>query len=425
MVEGAGPHRIEADGSHEPAFEHAGRGDDVVRGPAVRVVPSARAPAAPEPAPTPPRPAAESAGAGPAVEPPSRRKRGLLRPALFALLPVALLVGGYEYVVGGRFMATDNAYIQARIAGIATDVSGTVVAVEVHNNEAVKAGQVLFRLRPDAFRVALEGAVAQLGTVRNQVLTQQATYKQSLSQIEQAKADLPFYQTTLKRQQDLINSAVASKATFDQAEHDLVATRQKVLVAQAEADAMLAQLGGDPNQPVERNPFYLQAKAAVDNAQRDLDDTVVRAPFDGVVTNVDALPVGTYLKAAQPGFSLVSSTDVWVEAAPKETELTYVRPGQPVTVTVDTYPGVEWRGTVDSINPASGSSFSMLPAQNTTGNWVKVVQRIPMRIRIDMDPNKPPLRVGMSVTAEVDTGHARGLPRFVTDLLDRYDIHHA
>ena len=156
----------------------------------------------------------------------------------------------------------------------------------------------------------------------------------------------------------------------------------------------------------------------MDSAQRDLNDTVVRAAFDGVVTNVDSLQVGSYLRASQPGFSLVSDTNLWVDASPKETGLTYVRPGQAVTVTVDTYPGVAWTGTVESISPASGSSFSLLPAQNTTGNWVKVVQRIPMRVRLDLAAGKPPLRVGMSVVVDVDTGHTRDLPMALQGLLD-------
>ena len=362
----------------------------------------------------------------PPVQPPAaRRRRALLRPLLFALLPVALAVGAYEYVTGGQVMATDNAYVQAQTVGVSTDVSGLVAAVAVHDNQHVKKGDVLFRLRDKSFRIALEGAQGQLGAVRNQVLTQQAAFKQAVSQIAQAEADIPYYETVFKRQQDLASSVVASRATFDQAQHDLTAARQKVAVAQAQAQAMLAQLGNDASQPVEDNPFFKQAKAAVDAAQRDLDDTVVRAPFDGTVTNVDALQAGSYLRASQPGFSLISDTDLWVEASPKETELTYVEPGQRATVTVDTYPGVVWTGAVDSISPASGSSFSLLPAQNTTGNWVKVVQRIPMRVRLDLPPGKPPLRVGMSVVVEVDTGHARGLPSAVPALLDRVRGHRA
>ena len=376
---------------------------------------------APRPAPE-PRKAVAEAPAAPVVTPPAavvpRAKRRVLRPLLFALLPVALVAGGYSYVTGGQVMSTDNAYVQARSLGVSTDVSGTVASIEVHDNQHVDKGQVLFRLKPDSFRIALEGAEAQLGTVRNQVLTLQASYKQSLSQIAQAKADVPFYSATFRRQQDLLSNNYASKAAYDQAEHDVTATQQRVAVAEAQAQSMLAQLGNDADQPVEQNPFYLQAKSAVDEARRDLDDAVVRAPFSGVVTNVDALQVGAYLKASQAGFSLISDTDVWVEASPKETELTYVEPGQTATVTVDTYPDVAWRGTVESISPASGSSFSLLPAQNTTGNWVKVVQRIPMRVRVEADPTKPPLRVGMSAVVDVETGHARGVPTSVQHAVD-------
>ncbi|MDK4720369.1 HlyD family secretion protein [Rhizobium sp. CNPSo 3968] len=367
----------------------------------------------------PPQPAAAAAAAPVAPPETPRKRRNLTRPVLFALLPVALVIGGYYYVTGGQIMFTDNAYIQADMVGVSTDVSGTVISVDVHENEVVKKGQVLFRLKPDSFRIALDGAKAQLGNARNQILNLQASYKQALAEIAQAQADIPYYQTEFTRQQNLINSSVASKAAFDQAKHNLEAAQQKVSVAQAQAATTLAQLGGEgaADLPVEQNPLYLQAKAAVDNAQRELDDTVVRAPFDGITANVPSLQVGAYLTAAQQGFSLVSTSHVWINASPKETELTYVRPGQKVDISVDAYPGVTWKGTVASISPASGSSFSLLPAQNTTGNWVKVVQRIPMIISIDDMQGKPPLRVGMSVVADVETGHARGLPDFITNLL--------
>lgn len=405
MDDAAGVRRFDDDTHHEA--------DDVVVRPSARTQPVVRrleSPAAPAPE--------KLAVAAP------KPKRRWLRHSLFALLPVALAAGGYAYVTGGQIMSTDNAYVGARSLGVATDVAGTVASIDVHNNQAVSRGQVLFHLKGESFRIALEGAQAQLGTVRNQVLTLQATYKQSLSQIDQAKADLPYYETAFQRQKDLIAGNVSTKASYDQASHDLVASQAKVAVAKTQAQAMLAQLGGDPAEPVEENPFYRQAKAAVDNAQRDLDDTVVRAPFDGVVANVDALQVGGYLQAAQSAFSLISSEGLWVDASPKETELTHIRPGQKAVISVDTYPGVEWQGSVESISPASGSSFSLLPAQNTTGNWVKVVQRIPMRIRIEPAADKPPLRVGMSAVVAVDTGHARGLPAFVKPWLDRLGIHH-
>jgi membrane fusion protein (multidrug efflux system) len=174
-----------------------------------------------------------------------------------------------------------------------------------------------------------------------------------------------------------------------------------------------------PTNRLEQNPLYLEAKAKVDDAQRQLDHSVVKAPFDGIATNVNSLQPGSYLEASTQAFSLVGANNLWIDASPKETELTYVKPGQSVTIYVDTYPGVTWKGKVESISPASGSSFSLLPAQNTTGNWVKVVQRIPMRVSIEDTAGKPPLRVGMSTVVDVDTGHARGLPDFVSKLLGR------
>ena len=354
----------------------------------------------------------------------SKPRRRFLRPLLFALLPIALIAAGYIYVTGGRIMSTDNAYVQADMVGVSTDVSGTVVAIDVRQNQTVTKGQILFRLKPASFQTALDAAQAQLGAVRSQILTLYANYKLALAQIQQAQADLPFYELSFRRQQDLASRGAASKAALDQAQHDLGDAQQKVIIARAQAASALAQLNGDANQTVEQNPLYLQAKSGVDDAQRDLNDTIVRAPFDGIATNVNALQIGSYLKASQAAFSLVSNKNLWIEASPKETELTYVRIGQSVAITVDTYPGVEFKGRVESISPASASSFSLLPAQNTTGNWVKVVQRIPMRIAIEGPANGPPLRVGMSVTASVDTGHVNGFPAFLANVFGRSDQSH-
>ena len=350
----------------------------------------------------------------PAAPQKPKARRSRVRTLLFAALPVVLVAGGYVYVTGGQLVSTDNAYVQAKIAGISTDVAGTVREIDVHDNEHVKAGQVLYALDPASFRIALDAANAKLDAARNDLLTLKATYRQDQAEVVQAQADLAF-----DRAQKLVSSATASVATLDQARHDLEAARQKVDVSKAQAAATLAKLNGNADLPVEQYPEFLQAKAAVDDAQRQLGHTVVKAPFDGVATNVNAIQVGSYLSAAQTAFSLVSTNDLWIEANPKETELTYVKPGQPVTVTVDTYPGVEWKGEVASVSPASESSFSLLPAQNTSGNWVKVVQRIPMRVAIKADPDKPQLRAGMSTVIDIDTGHARGMPQFVENLFGR------
>ena len=336
-------------------------------------------------------------------------KRQRVRKTLFLLIPLALLAGGYLYATGGRVISTDNAYIQADKVAVSTDVSGLVDAIEVKDNQTVSRGQVLFRLNAEPFQIALASATANLGAVRNQILNQQASYSQALAEIDQAQSELPFFEQAFQRQEKLLAVNAVSRTTYDQARHDLDTTLKKIAVAKAQAKAVLAQLGGRLGIPVEQQPAWLQAKAQVDEAKRNFNNSVVRAPFDGIVTNVDSLQVGTYLQPPQSGISLVASEALWVAAQPKETELTHVHPGQPVEIRVDSYPGVIWHGSVESISPASGSSFSLLPAQNTTGNWVKVVQRIPVRIRIDDQVGKPPLRHGMSVEAEIDTGLSRGM----------------
>ena len=348
-------------------------------------------------------------------------KSKLSRPArtrllLFALVPVALVIGGYTYFTGGQVMTTDNAYIGANIVGVTTDVSGLVKSIDVHEGEAVKAGQVLFTLDPRSFQIAVDGDKAKLGAARDQILNLQASYQQSLVELGQAQADLPYYQTNLDRQQRLQNTSASTQANLDDAQHALLAAREKVDVAKAAVSVALAQLGGKADAPVESYPVYQEAKAALDDAQRQLDHATVRAPFNGIVTQVSSLQVGSYMTASQAAFELVSNDHMWIDTNPKETELTYVRPGQDVTITVDTYPGTVWHGKVESISPASSSSFSLLPAQNTSGNWVKVVQRIPMRVSIVDTANKPPLRVGMSTEVSIDTGHARGLPDFMNGL---------
>jgi membrane fusion protein (multidrug efflux system) len=211
-----------------------------------------------------------------------------------------------------------------------------------------------------------------------------------------------------------------SKATYDQANYTLQADRNKLASLKQQAEVALARLADNPNIMVTDHPQYLQAKAQVDEAQRQLEHTVVKAPFAGVVTNVPSIAPGKYLGASVTAFYLVATDHAWVEANPKETEMTYVRPGQSVTVSIDTYPDVQWHGTVESISPAGAQEFQLLPAQNTSGNWVKVVQRIPLRVRIDTSgAGLPPLRSSMSVEIDVDTGHTRGLPRFLTALFDR------
>jgi membrane fusion protein (multidrug efflux system) len=404
---------------------HRGSEDKIYRltrgTPAARDAPSAGEAAKPE---SKARPEDRKPEARPSDEPPLvpvapdsvRPKRSLRRPLMFALLPLVLIVGGYFYVTGGATMSTDNAYVQADMVGLSTDVSGMVREVLVHDNQKVAKGDVLFKLDDLQFRLALDRAEAQIGNTRNDLLALQTSYRNMQTQVEQAQRDVDFNMVNFQRQEQLIANNFTPKATFDAARNTLQGSQQKLASLNAQLAGIAANLNGNPDAPIENHPKYKDAVAARDEAARQLAHTIVRAPFAGIVTNVPSLQPGQYLAAAAVAFNIVSTDQVWVQASPKETELTYVKPEQKVTVDVDTYPGERWAGTVDSISPASASSFSLLPAENTSGNWVKVVQRIPMRVLVNNAPGKPPLRVGMSVEVNVDTGHARGFPSFIADL---------
>ncbi|HEY2531734.1 MAG TPA: HlyD family secretion protein [Xanthobacteraceae bacterium] len=343
-----------------------------------------------------------------------------MRRGLFLLLPLVLLVGGYGYATGGRVMTTDNAYIEADKVGLSTDVSGIVKTVEVVENQKVETGAVLFRLDDLPFQLSLRRAEAQAGMVKNSLNALKANYRDMQAQITQARNDIAYFEVEARRQEDLLHEHVASESTFDSAHRNLQNAQQKLASVTQQLAAIAANLDGDPEGPVERNPRYLEAVAQRDEAARQLAHTVVRAPFTGIVTGVPSIAPGKYLAASITAFYLVATDHVWVDANPKETELTYVRSAQPATVTVDTYPNVQWKAAVQSISPAAAQEFALLPAQNTSGNWVKIVQRIPMRIRVDTsDQRLPPLRAGMSVEVKVDTGHARGLPHFLSAIFGR------
>jgi membrane fusion protein, multidrug efflux system len=352
-------------------------------------------------------------------QPPARNQR--IRRTLFALLPIAAVAGAYGYVTGGQIMSTDDAYVQADKVGISTDVSGIVNDVDVHDNQHVSSGQILYRLDPRQFEIALDNAKANLAQIALTIDAMKQDYKRMLSDAAAEQAQLDLDQINYNRASTLVRTGAVSQATYDSANYNLLNNKSKLQSLQQQAATQLARLAGNPEIETTQHPQYLQAKAQVDEAQRELNHTVVRAPFAGIVTNVPSIAPGKYLAASVTAFNLVATDHAWVQANPKETQMTHVRLGQPVVVTVDTYPDIEWHGTVESISPAGAQEFQLLPAQNTSGNWVKVVQRIPLRVRIDTSgTGMPPLRSGMSVEIDVDTGHPRGLPHFLTALFERH-----
>jgi len=346
------------------------------------------------------------------------RRRLRLRWALFALLPLVLIVGAYFYVRGGQVMTTDDAYVNSNKVDISTDVSGIVKEVDVSDNQRVQTGQVLYRLDPQQFQIALDNAKANLAQVALTVQAMKDDYQRMLRDVDAQQAKVDLDQAIYNRYAALVNTSAISKANYDQARYTLTADQSTLQSLRQQAQVQLARLAGNADIPVNEHPQYRQAEAQVKEAQRQLDHTVVAAPFAGIATGVPSIAPGKYLPASTVAFYLVDTDHVWIDAQPKETELTYVQPGQRVSVTVDTYPNRVWHGTVASISPAASEEFSLLPAQNTSGNWVKVVQRVPMRVEVDTsDKSLPPLRAGMSVEVSVDTGHARGLPHFLTALL--------
>lgn len=361
----------------------------------------------------------QAATAGPAprvndrvTEAPSRRRiaRRALRPILMlgGIIAVAIGSGAY-WLTGGRYVSIDDAYVRAAKEALSTDVSGLVLEVPVREGQYVNKGDVLLRLDPHPFEINLAGAKAHLGGIVSSLNALKLDYKRMLRDVDVKQSQVEADQANFDRFASLVKSGGVTRAEYDNARFQLATDKQAVEALKVVAAVQLARLGGDPDVDVHKMSDYLQAKARLDEAQRQLDHTVIYAPFSGVVTQVETVQPGMYLAASTAAFGLVSSERVWVEANPKETELTHVKPGDKVEVTVDTYPGRTWSAVVESIAPNSGSEFSVLPAQNTSGNWVKVVQRIPVRIQVERKAGDPPLRSGMSVIAEIDTGHHRTL----------------
>jgi membrane fusion protein (multidrug efflux system) len=342
-----------------------------------------------------------------AAAPRSRRER--LRLPLMLVAPLAVLgIALYFYFTGGRYQSTDDAYVEAAQMVISANISGRVSEIDVRDNELVKKGVVLFRIDDAPFRIAVEEAQARLGSARLEVQALQATYRQRQAEVTGAEDTLAYQQREYDRQNGLLASGISSQVQVNQLRHALDSARQARNSAREELAAVAAKLGGDAGTSIESHPAVLQARAVLERAQLNLSYTVIRAPEDGIVAKVEQLQVGNYINASNSLFALISTQDVWIEANFKESQLTYMRPGQTASVKIDSYPGQLFHARVTSLSPGTGAAFSMLPPENATGNWVKVVQRLPVRLAVIDAPRELALRAGLSADVSVDTRRARG-----------------
>ncbi len=349
----------------------------------------------------------------------STRSTSILRGVLLGVVPLAaIVVAGVFYASGGRYVTSENAYVKADIIQISPQVEGQVAEVLVRENAQVDKGDVLFRLDRRPFEIAKAEAEAELAAVRHKIASMRADYQSALSESESAKERARYLKLEVKRQGMLKSTGFAAGAKSEKAEHELEMAKRSISSKRQKIDKVLAELGGDPGLPVEKHPLYLAALAKRDRAELDLTRTEVRAPAQGRLSRV-SLQAGEHIEEGKPVFALVKDGDFWVQVNIKEVKLTHIRAGLSASVVLDAYPNVTWNAEVESISPATGAEFALLPAQNATGNWVKVVQRVPLRLKLKPRPSGPPLRAGMTATISIDTGREGNLAAIASSILQK------
>jgi membrane fusion protein (multidrug efflux system) len=344
----------------------------------------------------------------------TQARRVLLRLALLVGVPLIALAGGLlAWLTGGRYITTENAYVKADIVQIAPEISGRVTEVAIRDHARVEAGALLLRIDPEPFRLVLAKAEAELDTARTLVETARATYHETLSELGELESRADYLTRQARRQQDLAARGVSPATRMEETQNDAQVARERINVVRQRLTRLLTTLKGDVDLPVDDHPSVRERMAERDRAALDLARTTITAPIGGTVVNM-RLQRGEQVRAATPVFALVSERRPWVEANLKETTLTNVAVGQRVRIVLDIYPEVSWIGVVESISPATGAEFAILPPQNASGNWVKVVQRLPVRIRLEPHAGEPPLRAGATTTVAIDTGRQRRIEDVVT-----------
>jgi len=331
--------------------------------------------------------------------------RSRLRMMLLVVIPLfAVVVGGYFYLMSGRYISTDNAFIGAQKVLITPDISGKIAKIGVTEGQRVSAGDALIEIDAEPFRIARTQAEARLASVQTDFSNLKTNYASMTRRIALARETQELKQRDLDRKNTLLTNRTGSQADVDNSLTALVTARTQLETLEQQQESIRNQLLGNPELPMEKYPPYAQAAAALEQAKRDLDHTVLRAPIAGVATQVASIQMGRYVTAGTPVFSLIDDARPWVDANPKETDITHLKIGQPVSISVDTFPGRAFSGRVAAVSPGTGAQFAILPPQNASGNWVKVVQRVPVRIEFSATEDVRDLRAGMSVTVDIDTG---------------------
>ncbi|HEY5831966.1 MAG: HlyD family efflux transporter periplasmic adaptor subunit [Hyphomicrobiaceae bacterium] len=337
-----------------------------------------------------------------------------LRMTLMVILPaLALAIGGLVYLFSGRYVSTDNAYVGAQKVLITPEVSGKVVSIAVVEGQRLSPGDELLAIDPAPYRFAAQEAEARLARIRSEFETLKSSAQSLARQIELARQTVAANEAEFERKTSLLNNRISTPADLDRSRMALAASKGLLEQLLQQEATVRNQLLGNLHLAIEQYPQFAEATVALDRARRDLANTVLRAPIAGIATQVTSIQMGRYLSAGMAVFSIIGTDNVWIDANPKETDLTHLRPGQPVTITVDAFPSRAWQGRVAAISPGTGAQFAILPPQNAAGNWIKIVQRVPVRIEFDAGQDLRRLRSGMSATVEIDTGRRGRIARML------------